>query len=109
MPPAESPRKITDAEREFQAFRTLRIAHANQRHEGARKVRAAKVGFTFFMASVASTELLAERGRRGSKKEIVYPGLFVVSSYHLPVNIKFGVILVCRKLIRDYAIFTSST
>ncbi|PPQ70496.1 hypothetical protein CVT26_014003 [Gymnopilus dilepis] len=40
--PAEAPRKITSEEREFQAFRTLRIARANQRHEGARKARAAK-------------------------------------------------------------------
>ncbi|KAF8971397.1 ribosomal protein L13e [Flammula alnicola] len=40
--PAEPPRKITDAEKEFKAFRTLRVARANQRHEGARKARAAK-------------------------------------------------------------------
>jgi len=41
--PAEAPRKITAAEKEFKAFRTLRIARANQRHEGVRKARAAKV------------------------------------------------------------------
>jgi len=40
--PAEPPRKITTEEREFKAFRTLRIARANQRHEGVRKARAAK-------------------------------------------------------------------
>lgn len=40
--PAEKPRKITAEEREFQAFRTLRIARANQRHEGVRKIRQAK-------------------------------------------------------------------
>jgi len=39
---AEPPRAITDAEREVKAYRTLRIARANQRHEGARKARAAK-------------------------------------------------------------------
>jgi len=39
---AEAPRKITAEEREFNAFRTLRVARANQRHEGARKVRQAK-------------------------------------------------------------------
>jgi len=39
---AEAPRKITPEELEFQAFKTLRIARANQRHEGARKVRAQK-------------------------------------------------------------------
>ncbi|KAG5642456.1 hypothetical protein DXG03_002766 [Asterophora parasitica] len=39
---AEAPRKITAEEREFQAFRTLRVARANARHEGARKVRAQK-------------------------------------------------------------------
>lgn len=41
--PAEAPRKITAAEKEFKAFRTLRVARANQRHEGVRKARAAKV------------------------------------------------------------------
>ncbi|KAF9076212.1 ribosomal protein L13e [Rhodocollybia butyracea] len=40
--PAEAPRKITSEEREFNAYRTLRTARANARHEGARKVRAAK-------------------------------------------------------------------
>ncbi|KIM48266.1 hypothetical protein M413DRAFT_439992 [Hebeloma cylindrosporum] len=40
--PAEGPRKITAAEKEFKAFRTLRVARANQRHEGARRARAAK-------------------------------------------------------------------
>ncbi|TFK77163.1 ribosomal protein L13e [Pluteus cervinus] len=39
---AEAPRKITSAERDFKAYRTLRISRANQRYEGARKVRAAK-------------------------------------------------------------------
>jgi len=39
---AEAPRAITDAEHGFKAFRTLRIARANQRHEGARKARAIK-------------------------------------------------------------------
>ncbi|KAF7436746.1 60S ribosomal protein L13 [Pleurotus ostreatus] len=40
--PAESPRKITDEEREFDAYKTLRHARANKRYEGARKLRAAK-------------------------------------------------------------------
>ncbi|KAK0506358.1 60S ribosomal protein L13 [Armillaria luteobubalina] len=40
--PAEAPRKITEEERSFEAFRTLRIARANARHEGARKARVAK-------------------------------------------------------------------
>jgi len=40
--PAEAPRKITDEERTFDAYKTLRNARARQRHEGARKIRAAK-------------------------------------------------------------------
>jgi large subunit ribosomal protein L13e len=40
--PHEAPRKITEEERKFKAYRTLREARANQRHEGARKVREAK-------------------------------------------------------------------
>ena len=39
----EEPRKITEEEREFQAYRTLRNERAAARHEGARKVREAKV------------------------------------------------------------------
>ncbi|KIM75424.1 hypothetical protein PILCRDRAFT_92141 [Piloderma croceum F 1598] len=40
--PHEAPRKITDEEREFKAYRTLRDARANKRHEGVRKIREAK-------------------------------------------------------------------
>ncbi|GJE87651.1 60S ribosomal protein L13 [Phanerochaete sordida] len=38
----EAPRKITEEEREFKAYRTLRDEWANAKHEGARKARAAK-------------------------------------------------------------------
>ncbi|KAI0082280.1 60S ribosomal protein L13 [Panus rudis PR-1116 ss-1] len=38
----EAPRKITDEEREFQAYRTLRTQRGFARYEGARKVREAK-------------------------------------------------------------------
>jgi len=40
--PSEGPRKITAEERDFKAYRALRDAWANKRHEGARKARAAK-------------------------------------------------------------------
>ncbi|KAH7929315.1 ribosomal protein L13e [Leucogyrophana mollusca] len=39
----EAPRKITDEERSFEAYKTLRTARADARYAGARKVRAAKV------------------------------------------------------------------
>ncbi|KAF9044644.1 ribosomal protein L13e [Hymenopellis radicata] len=39
---AEAPRKITDEERSFEAYKTLRTARANARYEGARKARQAK-------------------------------------------------------------------
>jgi len=38
----EAPRKITTEERDFQAFRTLRNARAEQRYAGARKLREKK-------------------------------------------------------------------
>ncbi len=38
-----APRKITEEERSFEAYRTLRVARAKRQHEGARKARAAKV------------------------------------------------------------------
>ena len=46
LPPSfahEAPRKITEEEREFQAYRTLRNERASARNEGKRKVREAKV------------------------------------------------------------------
>lgn len=45
LPPAvelEKPRKITTEEREFNAYRTLRDARAEQRHAGAKKLREKK-------------------------------------------------------------------
>jgi len=42
LDPSEAPRKITTEEREFEAYKTLRTARANKRHEGARKMRAQK-------------------------------------------------------------------
>lgn len=41
--PHEEPRKITDEEKEFEAFHTLRVARAEARYDGKRKIRAAKV------------------------------------------------------------------
>ena len=38
---AEAPRQITSEEKEFSAFRTLRIARADQRNSGKRAARAA--------------------------------------------------------------------
>jgi hypothetical protein len=38
----EEPRKITQEEREFNAYKTLRNNRAEARYEGARKIRAAK-------------------------------------------------------------------
>ncbi|EJU01903.1 ribosomal protein large subunit 13 [Dacryopinax primogenitus] len=45
LPPSfvhEEPRSITEEEREFEAFRALRIARSDQRNAGKRKVRAQK-------------------------------------------------------------------
>ncbi|KAI0307874.1 ribosomal protein L13e [Multifurca ochricompacta] len=45
LPPSsipEGPRKITEEERSFNAYKTLRNSRAEARYEGARKIRAAK-------------------------------------------------------------------
>jgi hypothetical protein len=42
----EGPRKITDEEREFKAYRALRDGRAQARHEGKRKIRVQKVRAT---------------------------------------------------------------
>jgi large subunit ribosomal protein L13e len=71
--PAEAPRKITTEEREFNAFRTLRIARANQRHEGVRKARAAKVGNAcMFCVFTHFTMTCTERRRRSSQEEVIF-------------------------------------
>ena len=44
----EAPRKITDEEREFKAYRALRDGRAAARHEGKRKARQAKVSHDSF-------------------------------------------------------------
>jgi large subunit ribosomal protein L13e len=42
----EQPRKITQEEREFNAYKTLRNNRAEARFEGARKIRAAKASYS---------------------------------------------------------------
>ena len=38
----EAPRKITDEERSFDAYHTLRVGRADARYQGIRKIRKAK-------------------------------------------------------------------
>ena len=53
----EAPRKITDEEREFSAYKTLREQRGFARNEGKRKLRAAKVRqFYFSTLEVADWE-----------------------------------------------------
>jgi hypothetical protein len=66
--PAEAPRKITDEERGFGAFRALRNARAHQRHEGARKIRAAKVSAWTFRISLFSDMLSSGRRKKRRRK-----------------------------------------
>jgi hypothetical protein len=72
--PAEQPRKITAEEREFQAFRTLRVARANARHEGVRKIRQAKVSSYLLGCCIVSLTTLnrTERGGGGKQEEVTY-------------------------------------
>jgi hypothetical protein len=66
--PAEAPRKITAEEREFKAYRALRDARANQRHEGARKARQAKVRLLppliLFLSNAVSRKTRRKQTRR---------------------------------------------
>jgi hypothetical protein len=104
--PAEAPRKITAAEKEFKAFRTLRVARANQRHEGVRKARAAKVSTNLDVGSAIFNLVFflipIERGG-GSRKEEVNLSLlsyllsrFYLVHIHLPPRPpKYCVLLCC--------------
>jgi hypothetical protein len=67
--PAEKPRKITAEEREFQAFRALRVARANARHEGVRKIRQAKVSRYLLVCCMVLLTTLNRTERRGGGKQ----------------------------------------
>lgn len=69
--PADAPRKITEEERNFEAYRTLRMARANQRNEGIRKIRAAKVSLSSILSLLSLTFRFIEKGGGGSKEEVV--------------------------------------
>lgn len=73
----EAPRKITTEEREFQAFRALRVARANQRHEGARKARAAKVSsnFIYSLPSLSQFVCIRKRKRRPQRRSNLHRSL----------------------------------
>lgn len=88
---AEAPRQITDEEREFQAYRTLRNERAIARHEGARKVREAKVRTmkTYFGCSTEFLCLelnrrLRRRLARRSKRGLITLFLPSASTYYTP-------------------------
>ncbi|KIJ68519.1 hypothetical protein HYDPIDRAFT_146733, partial [Hydnomerulius pinastri MD-312] len=69
----EAPRKITDDERSFAAYKTLRVARADARYAGARKQRAAKVRGSNILCSIEKLILLTrylEGGRGGKQEEI---------------------------------------
>ena len=69
LPPAfaaEAPRKITEEERGFEAAKTLRDAKFRARHEGQRKLRAAKVTpHSDLLQSRPLTDFPLAAGRRG--------------------------------------------
>ena len=68
----EAPRRITDEERGFKAYRTLREERGRARSEGQRKLREAKVR-TFSLRLVASSDVrvtLVEGGGGGEQEEV---------------------------------------
>ena len=70
----EQPRKITQEEREFNAYKTLRNNRAETRFEGVRKIRAAKVSFYNSLrlaCSLKGHHGFPEGGRGGGQKEVV--------------------------------------
>ncbi len=76
LPPSsvpEQPRKITQEEREFNAYKTLRNYRAEARFEGARKIRAAKVSHSplLLVRLLRSYYGFLEGGRGGSQEEVV--------------------------------------
>ncbi|KAF5385437.1 hypothetical protein D9757_005341 [Collybiopsis confluens] len=66
--PAESPRKITSEERSFEAYKALRTARADARHEGARKTRAAKANISPALIMSLLTRLQKEEEEAAKKK-----------------------------------------
>lgn len=91
LPPStipEAPRAITEEERKFKAYRTLRDARANKRHEGVRKIRKARVRVSLLSLFLALTDILyfmralLERRRRSKQEEVkIAPTLHLHSSF----------------------------
>jgi hypothetical protein len=76
LPPSfvhEEPRKITDEEKEFEAYRTIRQQRGIARNEGKRKAAAAKVRLLISVSFGRPLKLPfpIERGRGGRKEEVV--------------------------------------
>ncbi|KZT37412.1 hypothetical protein SISSUDRAFT_865097 [Sistotremastrum suecicum HHB10207 ss-3] len=65
----ETPRKITDEEREVNAYRTLRDARANQRHDGKRKVRAQKVCVFIFIPVHVRANIVPQKEEEEAAKK----------------------------------------
>lgn len=82
LPPAfspEAPRKITEEERGFQAFKTLRQARGIARNEGQRKLKAAKVRSTklSLFAHVLNLSIYSGRRRRPQRRSRAHTCLFL--------------------------------
>lgn len=76
----EAPRKITEEEREFQAYRTLRNERATARHEGKRKVREAKVSNCFIYVSnclLKRCNLCRRPRRRPTRRSNLFDACFL--------------------------------
>ncbi|KAI0274716.1 ribosomal protein L13e-domain-containing protein [Gloeopeniophorella convolvens] len=84
---AEEPRKITQEERDFNAYKTLRNSRAEARYEGARKIRAAKASHIFTHPLAYPLILFFARiegGRGGSQEEVIMYLLLTALFYALP-------------------------
>jgi hypothetical protein len=91
LPPSfvpEEPRKISQEERAFNAYKTLRNNRAESRFEGARKIRAAKASHDLYWLSLSSLTFYHDftEGRRGGSEEKITLYLLLAASLcHLHV------------------------
>jgi hypothetical protein len=75
----EAPRKISEEEKEFEAFRTLRTTRGIARNEGARKAKAAKASGSSLMGNFVTDHVCRRRRRRTRRRSsFTHYSVFVV-------------------------------
>ena len=82
----EAPRQITDEERSFEAYKTLRENWARARHEGARKARQAKVRLSLLLEYPLTYICRRTKKRPTRRSKVFSGGVFAVLEWYADIH-----------------------